>query len=324
MGKTRDSLKFIDIFNLTFGSWLLGYVVAAFTAANDIVPIGLTGIATIIYGLKKIPIGLTVLIGNIIFIWLQIKLVGKKSAWKTLYVTFVSSFATDFMMGAYHFGEISPYLSFLDAIENWFVIKPVTSDLFLASLYGGMCAGAGIALAFKAGGTTGGTDIITQIIHFKYKLPVAHVSLCFNTAILVAAAYFKGMHLAMYSLLYVYVSSKVIDMILEGVSNFRTVFIVTEEPDEIGWAIIEELQREAATIEATSVSSCKKKNILMTTIKRGELPILRTIVYELDPKALFIVDDARQVLGHGFAKLEDEVRFDTSEVDQAKQSSFEN
>ena len=227
MGKTRDSLKFIDIFNLTFGSWLLGYVVAAFTAANDIVPIGLTGIATIIYGLKKIPIGLTVLIGNIIFIWLQIKLVGKKSAWKTLYVTFVSSFATDFMMGAYHFGEISPYLSFLDTIENWFVIKPVTSDLFLASLYGGMCAGAGIALAFKAGGTTGGTDIITQIIHFKYKLPVAHVSLCFNTAILVAAAYFKGMHLAMYSLLYVYVSSKVIDMILEGGSNFGTVFIVT-------------------------------------------------------------------------------------------------
>ncbi len=324
MAKTRDSLRFVDIFNLTFGSWLLGYVVAAFTAANNIVPIGLTGIATIIYGLKGIPIGLTVLIGNIIFIWLQIKLVGKKSAWKTLYVTFVSSFATDFMMGAYHFGEISPYLSFLDVIENWFVIKPVTSDLFLASLYGGICAGAGIALAFKAGGTTGGTDIITQIIHFRYKLPVAHVSLCFNAAILSAAAYFKGMHLAMYSLLYVYVSSKVIDMILEGISNFRTVFIVTTEPETIGWAIIEELNREAATIEATSVASLEKKNILMTTIKRGELPVLRTIVYELDPKALFIVDDARQVLGHGFAKLEDEVRFDTSEVDQAKQSGVKN
>lgn len=324
MAKTRDSIRFVDIFNLTFGSWLLGYVVAAFTAANNIVPIGLTGIATIIYGLKGVPIGLTVLIGNIIFIWLQIKLVGKKSAWKTLYVTFVSSFATDFMMGAYHFGEISPYLSFLDTIENWFVIKPVTSDLFLASLYGGICAGAGIALAFKAGGTTGGTDIITQIIHFRYKLPVAHVSLCFNAAILSAAAYFKGMHLAMYSLLYVYVSSKVIDMILEGISNFRTVFIVTTEPETIGWAIIEELNREAATIEATSVASLEKKNILMTTIKRGELPVLRTIVYELDPKALFIVDDARQVLGHGFAKLEDEVRFDTSEVDQAKQSRVKN
>lgn len=320
MLKSRDSLKFADFFNLTLGSLILGYVVAAFTASNNIVPIGLTGIATIIYSLKQIPIGLTVLLGNIILIWLQIKLVGKKSAWKTLYVTFVSSFATDFMMGAYHFGEISPYLSFLDSIESYFVVKPVTSDLFLASLYGGICAGAGIALAFKSGGTTGGTDIITQIIHFKYKLPVAHVSLCFNAAILCAAAYFQGMHLAMYSLLYVYVSSKVIDMILEGVSNFRTVFIVSADANSVGWAIIKGLRRGATRFEGTGVYSGKKTNILMTAIKRGELPILRTIVYEHDPKAFIIVGDARQILGEGFAKLEDEIRFDISEVDQQKQA----
>ncbi len=318
MEKAKDSLRFLDFIYLTFGSWLLGYCVAAFTAPNHIVPIGLTGVATILYGIKQIPIGLTILLGNIVLVAMQVKMVGKKTAWKTIYVTIISSIATDLMMGAYHFAEITPVLSFLDTLESHFIIKPLTNDLFLTAIFGGVASGVAMGLIFKSGGTTGGTDIITQIIHFAYKLPIAHVSLCLNIAVLLACAYFKGMHIAMYSLLYVYVSSKAIDMVLEGVSNFRTVFVFTSEPDVIGWAIIEDLRRGATTLEGTGVYSGKKTNILMTAIKRGELPLLRTLVYEFDPKAFIIVADARQVLGQGFAKLEDEIRFDTSEVEQRK------
>ena len=318
MGKSKDSLRFLDFIYLTFGSLLLGYCVAAFTAPNSIVPVGLTGIATILYGIKKVPIGLTILIGNIVLVAMQVKMVGKKTAWKTIYVTVISSIATDLMMGAYHFADISPLLSFLDKIESYCVITSPPHDLFLATLYGGICAGIAIGLIFKKGGTTGGTDIITQIIHFKYKLPIAHVSLSLNVAVLLACAYFKGMDIALYSLLYVYVSSKVLDMVLEGVSNFRTVFIFTSEPDVIGWAIIEDLRRGATVLEGTGIYSGKKTNILMTAIKRGELPLLRTLVYEFDPKAFIIVADTRQVIGQGFAKLEDEIRFDTSEIEQRK------
>lgn len=320
MAKSKDSLRFIDFIYLTFGAWLLGYCVAAFTAPNSIVPVGLTGIATILYGLKQIPIGLTILLGNIILVFMQIKMVGKKTAWKTIYVTVISSIATDIMMGVYNFSSMSPYLSFLDTLESYFIVKPLTHDLFLATLYGGIVSGVAMGLIFKTGGTTGGTDIITQIIHFAYKLPIAHVSLCLNAAVLLTCAYFKGMHLAMYSLLFVYVSSKVIDMMLEGVSNFRTVFIFTKEPDVIGWAIIEDLRRGATSFEGTGIYSGKKTNMIMTAIKRGELPLLRTIVYEFDPEAFMIVGDARQILGYGFAKLEDEIRFDTSEVEQQKMS----
>ena len=318
--KSKDSLRFLDFIYLTFGSWLLGYCVAAFTAPNHIVPVGLTGIATILYGIKKVPIGLTILIGNIFLVAMQINMVGKKTAWKTIYVTLVSSIATDLMMGAYNFSGISPYLTFLDNIEKHFIVSPLTSDLFLTTLYGGIFSGIAIGLIFKTGGTTGGTDIITQIIHFKYKLPIAHVSLSLNVAVLLACAYFKGMHIAMYSILYVYVSSKVLDMVLEGISNFRTVFIFTSESDVIGWAIIEDLRRGVTALEGTGIYSGKKVSVLMTAIKRGELPSLRTIVYEYDPKAFLIVGDARQVLGYGFSKLEDEIRFDTSEVEQKKQA----
>lgn len=317
MGKSRDSLRLLDIFNLTFGSLILAYCVAAFTAPNNIVPAGLTGIGTILYGVKQIPIGLTVLLGNIVLIALQIKLVGKKSAWKTVYVTFVSSIATDLMMGTYHFSEMSPYMTFLDNLK----VEPVTSDLFLAVCYGGLCSGFGTSLVFKSGGTTGGTDIITQIIHFAYKLPIASVSLTLSAAVLIAAACFKGLPLAMYSLIYVFISSKVVDMALDGISNFRNVFIFTSEPEVIGWAIIEDLRRGATCLEGTGIYSGKKTNILMTAIRRGELPMLRTLVYEYDPKAFVIVGDARQILGQGFAKLEDEIRFATSEVEQKKLAS---
>ncbi len=323
MAKSNNSLRFLDFLYLTFGSWLLGYCVAAFTAPNSIVPVGLTGVATILYGIKQIPIGLTILIGNVFLVAMQVKMVGKKTAWKTIYVTVVSSIATDIMMGAYHFAEFSPYLAFLDSLESHFIVHPLTTDLFLAVLYGGIASGVAMGLIFKTGGTTGGTDIITQIIHFSYKLPIAHVSMGLNAAVLIACAYFKGMHLAMYSLIYVYISSKVIDIVLEGISNFRTVFVFTSEPDVIGWAIIEDLRRGATTLEGTGIYSGKKINILMTAIKRGELPLLRTIVYEFDPKAFIIVSDARQVLGQGFAKLEDEIRFDTSEVEQRKQAQAE-
>jgi uncharacterized membrane-anchored protein YitT (DUF2179 family) len=324
--KPKDSLRFLDFIYLTFGSWLLGYCVAAFTAPNSIVPVGLTGVATILYGIKQVPIGLTILIGNIFLVAMQVKMVGKKTAWKTIYVTLISSIATDIMMGAYDFSKILPSLAFLNDIEKHFIITPLTNDLFLATLYGGIAAGVAIGLIFKSGGTTGGTDIITQIIHFAYKLPIAHVSLGLNVTVLLACAYFKGMHLAMYSLIYVYISSKVIDIVLEGVSNFRTVFVFTSEPDVIGWAIIEDLRRGATVLEGTGIYSGKKTNILMTAIKRGELPLLRTLVYEFDPKAFIIVSDARQVLGQGFAKLEDEIRFDTSEVEQRKlaQASVKN
>ena len=320
MEKPKDSLRFLDFLCLTFGSWLLGYCVAGFTAPNHIVPVGLTGIATILYGIKQVPIGLTILLGNIILVAMQVKMVGKKTAWKTIYVTVVSSIATDLMMGAYNFSNISPYLSFLDSLEKHFAVNPLTNDLFLTALYGGILSGVAMGMIFKTGGTTGGTDIITQIIHFKYKLPIAHVSLCLNAVVLLACAYFKGMHIAMYSLLYVYVSSKVIDIVLEGISNFRTVFIFTSEPDVIGWAIIEDLRRGATALDGTGIYSGKKINVLMTAIKRGELPQLRTIVYEYDPKAFIIVTDARQILGYGFSKLEDEIRFDTSEVEQRKQA----
>lgn len=318
MNKTKYSLRFLDFIYLTLGSWLLGYCVAAFTAPNSIVPIGLTGIATILYGIKEIPIGLTILLGNVLLVAMQVKMVGKKTAWKTIYVTVISSIATDIMMGVYNFSSVSPKLAFLDTFQSHFIVKPLTTDLFLVTLYGGVLAGISMGLIFKSGGTTGGTDIITQIIHFAYKLPIAHISLCLNATVLIACAFFKGIHLAMYSLLYVYVSSKVIDMVLEGVSNFRTVFIFTSEPDVIGWAIIEDLRRGATSLEGTGIYSGKKINVLMTAIKRGELPLLRTLVYEYDPKAFIIVGDARQILGQGFAKLEDEIRFDTSEVEQRK------
>lgn len=305
MNKKPDSLRFMDVFNMLFGSILLAYGLVAFNTPNDIVPAGLTGIATILYAVARVPIGITLLLGNLFLIFLQARIIGSKSAGKTLFIAIVSSIAIDFLM---KYSES---------------LKIVTKDPLLACLFGSLICGTGIAMTFKAGGNTGGMDIVSQIMQFKFRIPIGDTLLFGNVLVTVLAGYNFGIEKALYSMIFAFLSSRVIDAVLEGVSIFRTVFVITKEPDVIGWGIIEDLRRGVTSLEGTGIYSGKPVNMLMTAIKRGELNILRQIVYRHDPKAFIIVGDARQVLGQGFSKLEDEVRFDAVEVEQKKIESLE-
>lgn len=301
MGKRPDSLRPVDVFNMILGSLMLAYALVAFNAPNDIVPAGVTGIATIAYSVFGLPIGVTLLVMNIILIFLQAKILGTKSAGKTLFISIITSVAIDVMM------QYSSKLAI------------VMTDPLMACLFGSLVAGTGIALTFKAGGNTGGMDIVSQIMQFKFKVPISDTLLFSNALVTVLAGFSFGMEKALYSIIYVFLSSRVIDAALDGMSVFRTVFIVTKEADVIGWSIIEDLRRGVTCLDGTGIYSGKPVNMLLTAIKRGELHLLRQIVYRYDPKAFVIVGDARQVLGYGFSKLEDEVRFASGDFeDMAK------
>ena len=152
-------------------------------------------------------------------------------------------------------------------------------------------------------------DIVSQILHYKYRIPIGDVTLVSNIVVTGLAGFTFGAELALYGLITVFFTSKVIDAVLEGMSVFRTVTIISKQSDVIGWAIIEELHRGVTSLEGIGMYSGKPVGVLLTAIRRGELPILRRIVYDNDPKAFVIVGDARQVIGQGFTKLEDEVRF---------------
>lgn len=290
MAKPSDTVRPLDIFYLISGALLLAFSMTAFTVPNRIAPGGISGIATILFFVVKMPVGFTILICNIILIAMQAKIIGRGSAWKTLFSIIVNSAAIEVMM-------------------NMMPVAPMTTNPILAGLYGGILSGIGVGITFKAGGTSGGMDIVSQILHYKYRIPIGDVTLVSNIVVTGLAGFTFGAELALYGLITVFFTSKVIDAVLEGMSVFRTVTIISKQSDVIGWAIIEELHRGVTSLEGIGMYSGKPVGVLLTAIRRGELPILRRIVYDNDPKAFVIVGDARQVIGHGFTKLEDEVRF---------------
>ncbi len=290
MAKPSDTVRPLDIFYLISGALLLAFSMTAFTVPNRIAPGGISGIATILFFVVKMPVGFTILICNIVLIAMQAKIIGRGSAWKTLFSIIVNSAAIEVMM-------------------NVIPVAPMTTNPILAGLYGGILSGIGVGITFKAGGTSGGMDIVSQILHYKYRIPIGDVTLVSNIIVTGLAGFTFGAELALYGLITVFFTSKVIDAVLEGMSVFRTVTIISKQSDVIGWAIIEELHRGVTSLEGIGMYSGKPVGVLLTAIRRGELPILRRIVYDNDPKAFVIVGDARQVIGHGFTKLEDEVRF---------------
>jgi len=282
------AVKLRDIIYIITGSILVAFSLSAFTVPNKIATGGLTGIATILYYMIGTPVGAVVLGGNIVLISLQAWLIGRRSAWKTLLSILITSAAIELMMNVYG-------------------MPPLTTDPILACLYGGLISGVGIGMTFRAGGTTGGVDIISQILHFRYHVPVGDVMLFSNVLVTGLAGYAFGPELALYGLITVFFSSKVIDAVLEGMSVFRTVFIISKFPDEISWAIIEDLHRGVTCLNGVGVYTAKPTSVLLTAVRRKEMPILRQIIYEYDPDAFVIVGDARQILGHGFVKLGDEI-----------------
>ncbi|NLM17134.1 MAG: YitT family protein [Candidatus Riflebacteria bacterium] len=299
MPKKSKSLELRDFLYLLMSSALLAFAVAAFSAPNNIVPTGVTGLATLIYASFGIPIGMTVLIVNVFLIFAQTKLVGAKTAKKTIFVIVLSSIMTDFLMKVVQ-------------------IPAATNDINLATLYGSVLTGLGIGLAFKAGGTTGGTDIINQILQVKAKVPLSYSMLLSNSVVLAFTGFKFGMSGVLYSLIYLFISSKILDVTIEGMTVFRTVFVISNEAERIGTAIVEELRRGATCLDGRGIYSGKNVGFLVTAIKKGELPALQTLIYSFDPKAFVIVNESRQVLGTGFSKLQDEVRFNFDEVSLAE------
>ena len=260
-----------------------------FTVPNKIASGGLSGLATILFFAINLPVGVTLFLGNFFLIILQVKLIGKKTAWKTLLSVIVTAIFIEFLM-------------------NVVQLKALTKDPILACLYGGILSGIGIGLTFRAGGTTGGVDIISQILHIKKHIPIGDVILISNCFVTLVAGITFGPELALYGLITVFFCGKVIDAVLEGVSVFRSVLIVSKKSDEISWAIIEDLHRGVTSLDGHGVYSAVKTDILLTAVRRREIPILRRLIYTYDPSAFVIIGDARQVIGKGFIRLDDEVR----------------
>ena len=190
------------------------------------------------------------------------------------------------------------------SLTVWLAVLPawkLSGDFLLVALYGGLLQGVGIGLVFLGGGTTGGADLLAAIIqNFMRHYSIAQIMQFVDGAVVLVGMYVFGVERALYAIIAVYLVTKVSDGIIEGLKFSKSVYIITEKPDEVSRMVMEDLDRGITGISARGMYSGQDKLMLFCVVGKKELVHLKEMIDEIDPNAFVIVGDAREVHGEGF------------------------
>lgn len=269
------------------GTFLYAAGVHCFTSAHHIAPGGVTGISTIISYLTGIPIGILMLCINIPLLLIGYKFLGRKFTVRTLTA-----------------------VAILTVFLDYVVVKlPVyTGNTLLASLFGGVVMGAGLAIVFMGGSTTGGTDIVTKLLLLKHPyLQLGRMVFIMDLIIISASMIvFKSIDSALYAIIAMFTTSKVIDALLYGLDIGKLVLVVSEKSAEITACITRDLNRGVTLLNGTGGYSGKAQNVIMCAVRNSEYYKLKQLAYSIDPKSFVIVTSTSEIRGEGFKPIKEE------------------
>lgn len=282
--KVRGSVTafFTDAFFFISGAILYAVSVNCFTAPNMIAMGGLTGVATVLNYLFDSPIGTVIIIVNIPLFIAAIKAFGLKFIYKTAAGTILTSVVID--------------------LFDVFNVPAYEGDRLLAAIFGGVLSGAGLALIFLRGGTTGGSDIIARLLSKKMRhIPMGRMILGIDLFVIFLALFvYKNIESALYAIITIYASSAVIDAILYGFDSGKVLFIVSKKPREVSEMIMSRLVRGVTVLNGRGAYLGGESEVLMCAVRRNEVFRVRDILSETDPSAFIIIGDATEILGEGF------------------------
>lgn len=263
------------------GTIFMAVGINSFIAPNHIAPGGASGLAVLINYMSGLPIGIMIFVVNLPLFILAWKYLGRQFIYKTVRSTIILTISVDYL-------------------TKWIPIYD--GNDMLAALFGGVLMGAGLSIVFMNGSTTGGTDIAGKLFRLRYPhISMGQIMLVVDLFIVtLSAIVYKNIESALYAVILLYASSKVIDAFLYGIDVGKMVLIVSEESDEIAKKISKVLQRGVTVLYGKGVYSNDKKEILLAAVKRSEFSKLKSCIYSVDPRAFVIVADAGQVLGEGF------------------------
>lgn len=290
---------FLSYTLIILGSFILAAGFVFFISPYRIVPGGVYGIAIVIHHMTKgmfdwapegLPIGLMGLIMNIPLTIIGVKVLGPRFGIKTV-VGFVLS--SVFMDGITYFWGEAPL---------------VVGDALLSSIFGGVLVGIGLGMIFKAKATSGGSDIIAMIIAKYTSLPLGQLMIYVDSAIvLIGLVVFADWKIPLYSWIVIFVTGKVIDVVLQGISYDKTLFIISEKYEEIRERIIVDLNRGGTYIPGKGMFNGSDKTIIFTVVNRREMAILEEFIHKIDPHAFVTVLEANEILGEGFKSLKEKI-----------------
>ena len=275
---------------IVVGSLILASGFVFFIAPYRIVPGGVYGIAIVLHYTFGFPVGLTALCFDIPLTLIGIKVLGPRFGIKTV---------VGFVLTAL----------FVDGLTMLWGEQPlVENDALLSSVFGGVLIGFGLGLIFKAKATSGGSDIVAMIIGKYTKLPLGQLMIAVDSSIVLVGLFvFGDWKVPLYSLITIFVTGKVIDVVLQGINYDKTLFIVSDKYIQIKDKIINDLNRGGTYIIGNGMYNNSDKTIIFTVLNRRELAILQAYINQIDPKAFLTVINANEILGNGFKSLNEKV-----------------
>lgn len=243
---------------------------------------GFNGIGMLVFYTFGIPVSLVSLILNIPLFLVATKMLGIKYSLRT----FMSMISLSLM---------------LSVAANW---TPLTNDMILASVFGGIIIGIGIALAIKGDSTTGGTDLLAKLIQYKHKyLNLGEVIFLIDGIIIaIAAVTFESIEVALYSGISVFVMTKIVDFILDGGRYAKVMFIISEKTDEISKFIMNDIKRGVTLLNGKGAYSGNDKTIIFCIANKREVPKIKDKIKEIDANSFVIVTTVSEAIGQGFSK----------------------
>ncbi|WP_064093908.1 YitT family protein [Rossellomorea aquimaris] len=267
---------------ITIGAIIMAVGLEIFLVPNHVIDGGIVGISIILSHLTGFKLGLFIFVLNIPFFFIGYKQIGKTFAFSTLYGIIVLSVSTTFL---------HPVPAF-------------TQDILLASLFGGIVLGIGVGLVIRYGGSLDGTEILAILSSKKLPFSVGEIIMFVNLFILASAGFVFSWDRAMYSLLAYYLAFKVIDITIKGLDESKSVWIISENYNEIGDALLHRLGRGVTYLNGEGAFSGDDKKVIFCVITRLEEAKLKDIVTEHDSSAFLAIADIAEVRGGRFKKMD--------------------
>lgn len=280
VGKKSKKRKIFDYAMIAFASFVYASGISLFLDPNDLAPGGLTGIAIIGNRLSGIETGSLIFLFNIPLMLLAVWKFGGKFIISTAYAILLVSAFTNLL---------AP-------------IGAVTKEPILAAISGSVLVAVGIGLIFRAGATTGGTDIIVKLLKIKFPhLKTGFLFFSLDLIIVTISGFiFKELNVALYALIAVMLMAVVLDVVLYGTDEAKLIYIISECPTQITVRLLEEIDIGVTYLHGEGGFSNQDKKVIMCVLKKQQAPRVEAIVKEEDPAAFMIVSHATEIYGEGY------------------------
>ena len=275
---------YVDVVVIILGCFISSLGVNLFLSNAKLLSGGVTGIGLILQYMWNIPSGITVFILNIPLFLVSYKFLSKRF---TIYTAIgMISFSTALML--------TKPLSVLVRVD----------DTLLYCIYGGVLSGIGYGLVFFRNGSIGGTDIITMVVRKKYSnLDIGKVGFGFNLIIVTIAAFIFGLPQALYTLISMFITSTILDKVLNGFTSKKLLLVLTEKEEDIITYVIKDMHRGITSLMAEGGYTHNQKKLLYIAVTTSQMISLKNRILRVDPKAFITIIDVSDVKGKGFQSI---------------------